>query len=384
MVSSFYPPYHIGGDAMHVKYLAEELAKRGHEVHVLHSIDAYKVKRNVLPKTTRDIVNVYPIQTRFNRSAYFAYLFGKYSLVSRRFETLIDEIKPDVVHHHNISLLGYDLLRKRRSYLNLYTAHDHWLICQRNDLFKNNNMECDGGLCYLCIMRSFRPPQFWRHQEEFNKVAKQIDSVICPSNYLQYKILKKFNVRCVTIPNFVPNPPNKIKPLDIENFFLYAGVLEKHKGVLELVDIYKKFDLETKLFIAGSGSLMKQLSNLIRKNFLKNKIVILGNLNRGSLYRFLVKANAVIVPSLCPENNPLIVLEAMSVGTRVVASNRGGLPEIIEKIDRNLVYNSKEELLKVLKQCEIIVNNPEKIITIYKKNYTPESFIDKYYKLINI
>ena len=45
MTCSFYPPYHVGGDATHVEYLAKELAKRGHEVHVFHSLDAYKIKR---------------------------------------------------------------------------------------------------------------------------------------------------------------------------------------------------------------------------------------------------------------------------------------------------------------------------------------------------
>ena len=34
MTSTFYPPYHLGGDAMHVKYLADELTRLGHEVHV--------------------------------------------------------------------------------------------------------------------------------------------------------------------------------------------------------------------------------------------------------------------------------------------------------------------------------------------------------------
>ena len=37
MVSTFYPPYHLGGDAVHVKYLADELTKAGHEVHIIHS-----------------------------------------------------------------------------------------------------------------------------------------------------------------------------------------------------------------------------------------------------------------------------------------------------------------------------------------------------------
>ena len=60
MTSTFYPPYHIGGDAVHVKYLAEELAKRGHEVHILHSIDAYNVKRKKLARANRNKWSLYP------------------------------------------------------------------------------------------------------------------------------------------------------------------------------------------------------------------------------------------------------------------------------------------------------------------------------------
>ena len=54
MTTSFYPPYHLGGDAVHVYYLANELAKIGHEVHVIHSIDAYNLKRSTSPSNDFD------------------------------------------------------------------------------------------------------------------------------------------------------------------------------------------------------------------------------------------------------------------------------------------------------------------------------------------
>src|SRR5918992_2383748 len=41
MVTSFYPPYYFGGDAMHVYRLSNALARRGHDVTVVHSVDAY-------------------------------------------------------------------------------------------------------------------------------------------------------------------------------------------------------------------------------------------------------------------------------------------------------------------------------------------------------
>lgn len=144
LTSSFYPLYHIGGDALHVSYLAEELAKRGHEVHVLHSIDAYRAKK----RKAQDVggsgaVITHPIATMLSRSAYEAYIFGESRATKGRFENLVDKIRPDIVHHHNISLLRHSILLKRGDYVNLYTAHDYWLICPHSNLFRRSNVVCE-------------------------------------------------------------------------------------------------------------------------------------------------------------------------------------------------------------------------------------------------
>ena len=117
--STFYPPYHVGGDATHVEYLAEELVKRGHEVHIIHSLDAYKIKRNKqLPvKQTEQKKNLFintlesPLRTL---EPLITYTFGNSLWTSRKFTEVVTSIHPDVVHHHNISLLGYNLLKKDR------------------------------------------------------------------------------------------------------------------------------------------------------------------------------------------------------------------------------------------------------------------------------
>src|SRR3989449_4167043 len=63
MATTFYPPYHLGGDAVHVQYLAEALAARGHEVHVEFSPAAYRLKRRGKPAApaTNDAAHVHPI-----------------------------------------------------------------------------------------------------------------------------------------------------------------------------------------------------------------------------------------------------------------------------------------------------------------------------------
>src|SRR5437879_5553137 len=50
MLTTFYPPYHFGGDAMHIYRLTNELARRGHRVTVVHCVDSYKVLRREEPR----------------------------------------------------------------------------------------------------------------------------------------------------------------------------------------------------------------------------------------------------------------------------------------------------------------------------------------------
>src|SRR2546430_140077 len=113
MAAAFYPPYHLGGDANHVRYLAEALAAQGHEVHVEYSPAALALKRG---KPTPDgqgdggVVR-HPIPAPAGRfQPLGAWIFGAPPVVRRHHARLVREIRPDVVHFHNLSLLGLDLV----------------------------------------------------------------------------------------------------------------------------------------------------------------------------------------------------------------------------------------------------------------------------------
>lgn len=383
--TSFYPPYHVGGDAIHVKYLAEELVKRGHEVHVLHSLDAYRVKRKSFPeKAEPDQVYTHTIKTHLNLSSYVAYVLGNSSLISRRFDGLVNEIKPDVVHHHNISLLGYGFLKKRRRYLNLFTAHDYWLVCQQNNQLKNGSEICEGGSCFFCALKCGRPPQIWRSFRSFKTAIKSIDLMISPSDYVRKRLTQEIDVRSVTMPNFAPPPPENISSASYSNYFLFVGMLEKHKGILNLLDLFKELrnDLSAKLVIAGAGSLQYYIQDFIEKNSLSDLISFEGFVDDKTLYSLYANALAVIIPSIWPENAPLVALEALSVGTPVIASNIGGLPEIIKKVDRKLIFDDLDRLKDILLNFSRKEFSPPKIKHIYEQNFSPKAYIDKYIETI--
>ena len=323
--------------------------------------------------------------THFNYTSYAAYISGNSSKVNKQFENLIKEIKPDVVHHHNISLLGYNLLKKQGNYRNIYTAHDYWLICQQNNLLKNCSQICEpGSSCFSCALRCKKTPQLWRHFRGFKSAIKDIDVIVAPSTYVSSLLSQFLGIKVVTLPNFVPEQPDYLNPSGFSNYFLYTGVLERHKGIKDLLEIYKENpgEINAPLLVVGTGSLIGEIKEFVNRNNLTDKVVFLGQVDKSRLYQLLMDANAFITPSIWPENCPLVALEALSTGTPVIASKKGGLPEIIEKVDSSLLYKSKDELKHILTNFNSSNYPRFKIKKVYDDNYSPQVFLKAYFERV--
>ena len=247
---------------------------------------------------------------------------------------------------------------------------------------KNESEICEfrrRGSCFLCALRHGKPPQLWR-SSKFKK-AQEIDLMIYPTIILE-KMTEVITVKNVVLPNFAPLPPINIPPTICSDYFLFVGALEKHKGILDLIEVFRRLrgNTSAKLLIAGEGSLKENIRNLINEYSLNNSIQLLGTLNREDLYSLYKGAYSIVVPSVWPENSPLVIVEALSVGTPAIVSNIGGLPEIAEKIDKTLIYNYNEleELLITLSS-----DKSKKICPKIFENFAPKIYVDKYLDLIH-
>ncbi|MDH7507851.1 MAG: glycosyltransferase family 4 protein [Methanomassiliicoccales archaeon] len=386
MVSTFYPPFHIGGDAVHVKYLAEELAKRGHEVHVLHSIDAYAFKQGrIRERHQGDLVHLHSIQTNYPViSTVATYLTGRNGAVERTLRHIMTEIDPEWVHFHNISLLGYKILTIPNK-MKIYTAHDHWLICQRNDLMNAGRFICEKASCMKCSAKSLRPYQFWRDQEYRNALTK-IDIILAPSRYMGGVLKKHMGIDPTVLPNFAPR--NTCRTSEISDgapFFLFASVLEKHKGLHLLLECFCGGGLDSDLHVAGKGHLEKLV--LRKASETKGRVKYLGYLSRSELIEELESATCFVSPSICVENSPLSCIEALSMGKPLVVSNRGGLPELVTDPECGIVCEPTVEKIKdALRRIE----NDEKLrsqmsanaLRRYELYHTPERYLESYFRVI--
>src|SRR5438093_1253698 len=209
MTAAFYPPYHLGGDANHVRYLAEALVAQGHEVHVEYSPAALALKRG--RPDTHDGgdggVIRHPIPALTGRfQPLGAWIFGAPASVRRHHHELVESVRPDVIHYHNLSLLGLDLIDVPSSALKMYTAHDYWVRCPRNDLFKFNRRLCDKPTCLTCLTISGKPPQLWRYRPDGLKPFDALDVAIAPSDFLRGMIAPYLRAPVVHLPNFAPDP----------------------------------------------------------------------------------------------------------------------------------------------------------------------------------
>lgn len=331
LTAAFYPPYHLGGDANHVRYLAEALSAEGHEVHVEYAPAALALKRTrpSLDSEGDGGVIRHPIPAALGRfQPLGAWIFGAPPSVRNHHSDLIRDVHPDVVHYHNLSLLGLDLLRVPTSALKLYTAHDYWVRCPRNDLFKYGRRLCERATCMQCLLVSGKPPQLWRYSPGAMRAFDELDAAIAPSAFLQQMIVPYLRAPVVHIPNFAPDPNPSGLSSEPGDYYLYVGRLERYKGIPELAQAAVRYPGPHRFVVVGRG---KQAGVLQAAQRQTDRLDIHGWLPAKVRDRMYARARALLLPSIWYENAPLVAFEALAWGTPLLCSDLGALPESVHE-----------------------------------------------------
>jgi glycosyltransferase involved in cell wall biosynthesis len=383
MTSTFYPPFHLGGDAVHVKYLSEELATMGHEVHVVHSLDAYRLKRSGDPgEATAGPVHIHPYRSGLGRlGPMLTYATGSSGAAKRALEGLVSRERPDWIHHHNISLLGPGILSAAGKRPALYTAHDYWLICQRSDLLRNGKALCDESRCFSCALRSRRPYQYWRGFR-LSPFLPNLE-IVAPSRFMALTLEERAGLRSTVLENFVPRPgTTTIRPTE-RPYFLFASVHEAHKGLDILLRAFEGGGIASELHVVGEGSLSTSVAEASRRNA---KIKKLGFIPRNALIDEMKNAQALLLPSTWYENSPLSCIEALSLGTPLIVSDLGGLPELVEDPACGIkTAPTSEGIAAAVRAVERDGPFRERMarnaLQRYESRHTPEAYVSRYVSL---
>jgi len=155
MVSDYYPPFHAGGSGIHVYELANELARRGHDVDVVHSVDAFFAKHKS-PRSghwrNHAAVQVWPLRSRAGILAPLTTMVtGRPLLYRRKLKALLAG-DFDVIHHHAQYQLGGPQSFRYGRALRLATLHTYWLLCPTSWLYRNCKTNCVKRTCLSCTM----------------------------------------------------------------------------------------------------------------------------------------------------------------------------------------------------------------------------------------
>jgi glycosyltransferase involved in cell wall biosynthesis len=351
MITTFYPPWGFGGDAVFVRHLANALAEKGHEVHVLHCRDAFRMLGGEVdpdPDVDHPNVAVHGLETRVGSLSPLAtHQTGRALFKSREIRRLLER-GFDVIHYHNISLIGGPAILGYGTGIKLYTLHEYWLVCPTHLLFRFKRAPCVRRTCTLCTLAHARPPQWWRHTSLLARAIRHVDAFLSPSHF-GAAVHQRLGVQApfVHLPNFVPAAAPRAAAAAPENpYFLFVGRLEVAKGAHTLLPFFRRWD-RAALLLAGAGREERHLRRLADGC---DRIRFLGAVPADRLAALYRGAVGVIVPSLTFELFPLVVLEAFREGTPVVARNLGSLPEIIAESGGGVTYDDEAGLAQALER----------------------------------
>jgi glycosyltransferase involved in cell wall biosynthesis len=164
--------------------------------------------------------------------------------------------------------------------------------------------------------------------------------------------------------------------------FVFVGVLERHKGLDLLLQGYEKSGVKAELHVLGSGSLEPELRAASKRT--GGRVRGLGFLSRKEVLEEVATAIALVAPSVCRENSPLSCIEALSVGTPLIVSGNGGLPDLVAGECGLVVDTSPEaigEAMLDLESSKLQVRMSRNALERYERYHSPESYLRSYLEL---
>jgi glycosyltransferase involved in cell wall biosynthesis len=281
---------------------------------------------------------------------------------------LIESEKPDIAHLHIFyGSLTSSILKilKENNIPVVVSVHDYKFICPSYILIDGQNKVCEDckGKNYFnaikkkCIKNSFVFSSIFAleayYRDFFYPLDQMFSKLIFVSKF-SANIHNKYKPELQSITthlyNFDPSLELKKQNSKKGNYFLYAGRISREKGIKTLLKAFGSLP-NIYLKIAGTGEGMEEYKNLATPN-----ITFLGFQKGEELREVIANASFVMVPSEWYENNPMAIIEAYSIGKPVIASNIGGIPEIVKDNTTGFLFQSgnAEDLSKKICQANEI------------------------------
>jgi len=330
----FYPK---GGSETYFFALSQILKEAGHEVVHFSMQD----DRNLPSEYSRYFVDCIDFRGAKTVGKAMHYISSREAV--QKITALVRDTQPDIAHVHNIAHQLTPTILTTLQSLGVpvvQTLHDYQLLCPNYQLFTQNKT-CErcmqhrywNAVTNKCVQDSTAASALAALEMTYHNVLKKsykngVQTFIAPSHFLHDKLLQWgwSQDHIAYLPHFVEKTP--LPNVDKKRQVVFVGRLTKEKGVHTLVEAVKMYR-DVDVVFAGEGDERKAIEEAIIRNDLTHCRVA-GFTSGVALDRLMQESLAVIVPSLWYENAPLVVYEALALGTPVIASAHGGLTELVQ------------------------------------------------------
>lgn len=356
VIHEFAPDPLVGGTGRYAFALAQRLQAMGHEVLVFtrgetsptvavreESYAGLRIWRvsHPAPSALTDTLYVPAIEEAFDR--------------------WLDQHAVDLVHFQHTYHLGMSLPTrvKQRGIPVVLTLHDFWLACHR--IFLNRSQQ-DGSLalctlpvpsqaCAACVADAYRLPDDLASLEPFvalqhglgRSAIAAADLVLCASDYTRraFETDMGWSGHYATVPFGIEPFPLLEGPRlksALPTFGFMANIA-RIKGLEVLLEAFRSVADKARLIVFGEfkGGDVSYFQDLQKLAAGIPSITFFGRYAPDDLPRIFSLIDALVVPSM-QESFGLVALEAMAAKVPVIASNVGGLPEIIQDGQNGLLF----------------------------------------------
>jgi glycosyltransferase involved in cell wall biosynthesis len=280
---------------------------------------------------------------RVRQAIQIAFSVDSYMGINR----VVQNFKPDLLFVHNLFPFITPSIywaASRHHIPVVHMLHNYRLLCVNGLLFQKG-LPCErcvagnvwnavSGRCYgNNFLQSLGAAiNLWIHRW-YGTWHKKVDAFIALSQFSKTKFIEgglpadKIHV----LPNWIDVNRYAFRPEAEEESLVFLGRLSQEKGILTLLHahaIFSKTYPATPLHVVGDGPLSSQVTSYIQAHP-EQKIVYHGRLEGEPKLDLLSRAAALVFPSECYENCPYTILESFAVGTPVLASRIGGIPELV-------------------------------------------------------
>ncbi len=260
---------------------------------------------------------------------------------ARRFRRQLEIAKPDIVHIHNtwFSITPSAASEARQARVPVVmTLHNYRLSCANGQFFRHGSQctEClkgsaFNGLLHRCYQDSFAASALAAANTGIHRQlgtwTRNVNLFLCLTEFAKARFIEggipaeKLQVRH----NCVADPDERTVPASKSHQVAYIGRLGSEKGVRGLLVAWRLARLENfELVVVGDGPERAALEAMRVPG-----VRFTGPVEHDAVLETLRSVRCLIFPSLWFEGEPMIVVEALAAGTPVLASDVGGIPELL-------------------------------------------------------